>query len=259
MMQVSDLGYDILVCDDKLANKINKLEPAIPLVMRYPNICFLDIQGKAENIFQRLLHFGVDLSPKLMDRFFICRQVDSAKRQRLLESFFDVIAPIYEQLVDIQRNYENIQNLMEAAKSYINVSKCCTVIDFGCGIGLSHDVMAQYEMMIVGLDPCPGMRGLAKRRGMRVWGPAELARQPMESIDAAFASYVFHLLPDSGLLRLLWNRLKVGGVITANFHKQEGLVVFETTMNELGGVRMKAVPLRDDTHHGAYRVFAKRI
>jgi hypothetical protein len=101
------------------------------------------------------------------------------------------------------------------------------------------------------------MRHLAKLNGLAVWGPGDVARLPPNALQAAFASYVFHLIPESGLLRLTWHRLKSGGIVVANFHKQQGIAQFETTMQTLGGIPIALNAALTTTRHGQYLAYKK--
>jgi hypothetical protein len=257
-MQVSEIGGPILACEPSIAEELKATHPEVAMQQIGTGLCLIPIQYETDAILASVGSKGHAVSPRFLDRFYICTSDNGAHRQRLLEQFFDYLAPIYLELVDSTRNQDNISNLLDIIASFICLLPGSLVIDLGCGVGLSRDVAVRKGVSIIGVDPCPNMRQVSLRRGLSVWGPGELARQPANSIDAAFASYVFHLVPGTGLLSLLWARLKNGAVLAANFHKQQGLQQFEDSMATLGGVALAITDFDDRSPHGAYRAFVKR-
>jgi SAM-dependent methyltransferase len=194
---------------------------------------------------------------RYLDRFYLLAPVDDMiRRQDLLIRFFGLIAYEYESLIDVGRNEENIRMLVGMLSGAIGGLKGALVLDFGCGTGLSHGVFRSEGIRLVGYDPCPTMREIARARGMTVWSPRDLARQPRDSIQGSFASYLFHLVPHMGGLRLVWSRLRRGGVLTANFHKGQGRAAVEATVIELGG-RVESVSEGPTCRHGQYVMYAK--
>jgi len=199
---------------------------------------------------------GFDLS-RYLDRFYVCvRPHDTHRRQRILDILFDCAAPEYEQLINPNQNRENIFQLLAALEAACGPLAGKLVIDFGCGVGLSKQAAQEFGVRLVGFDRCPRMRKQANAHGLEVWGPRHLAVAPKNSIDAAFCSYLFHLLPDLGSLRLLWLRLRVGGALAANFHKGRGLDrvadAFGATASEhnIEGPQLMFA-------HGLYRLFIR--
>lgn len=252
-MQVSDLGAEIVVCSDKIASQLCQKVNGVTVFREWPGLSFVDASGEIDAIAAMSAELSIQLSPRFMDRFYVCAGCNADDRQELLDRFFNVIAPVYSQLVDAWRNAENVGILLNAINRLIEPGKDRLIVDFGCGVGLPHEAA---DATVVGVDPCPNMRALAENGGMSVWGPAELAQQPANSVDAAFASYVFHLLPSLGLFELLWNRMRTGGVFVANFHKGQGIHSFEDVVARLGG---RAVDFKwpNDACHGEYRAVAK--
>ncbi|UVT22064.1 MAG: methyltransferase domain-containing protein [Nitrospira sp.] len=183
------------------------------------------------------------------------RDVD--RRQKLLDEFFSFIARDYESLIDRDRNIDNIRNLLDFAKQYVPLLAQATIIDYGCGTGLSHLVAEELHLNIIGLDRCPSMRAIAFHRGMKVWNPGDLARQPNNSLDVSLASYVFHLLPDTKGLELLWERIRPGGVLVANFHKDAGKHLVRHCLEEKGCMAVKLLAPYGSERHGPYFAFVK--
>jgi SAM-dependent methyltransferase len=176
----------------------------------------------------------------------------------LIDEFFEVIAREYDLLIDRQRNLENIANLITFLKQFCVIEQDTLVLDYGSGTGLSMLVEQTRGIRIVGVERSQAMREIAASRGMNVWGPGTLARQARGSVDAAFASYVFHLLPNPGGLKLLSMRLKIGGVLVANFHKGEGVEFVTRHLTESGCSSRTVMPTVAENRHGVYVAYVKR-
>jgi len=195
---------------------------------------------------------------RYLDKFYLWTSVNNLKRrQEVLDKFFAFIAYQYESLIDVQRNLDNIQILLGFLNRLLAPIEGSTIVDYGCGTGLSVASASELKIELVGVDRCPTMRRIASDRGMTIWGPGELARQPKNSLDGAFASYVFHLLPHAGGLRLLWARLRSGGVLVANFHKDQGIDLVDACVSEEHGlIRLLESPFGSE-RHGRYVAYIK--
>ena len=200
---------------------------------------------------------GLELH-RYLDRFYLLVPAnDGGRRQKLLDEFFSFIARDYESLIDRDRNIDNIRNLLKFVNPYVPVPGEATIIDYGCGTGLSYIVAKEFRLNLIGLDRCPAMRAIASHRGMKVWNPGDLARQPSNSIDASLASYVFHLLPNTKELELLWARIKPGGILVANFHKDVGEDLVAHCLEPKGCSTVKLLPPHGSERHGSYFAFLK--
>ena len=112
------------------------------------------------------------------------------------------------------------------------------------------------DITIVGFDICPIMREIAKRKGMKVWGEVKISQQPHNSIDAAFSSYVFHLIVEDEFLQTLFNLLKPGGVLVANFHKNQGRDWIDQHLSNLG-FKISIPYKSNNKYHGSYVTYIK--
>lgn len=256
-MRASDLSGNEIVCSPELGQVLIEECPELSVVHSDEKLCIISADVKDKEILALLKAQGHRLSPRFMDRFFIELDDDDCLRQELLTSFFTELAPCYRELVDVDRNLQNIGNLLTIIYSNIDRQKCGMIADFGCGIGLSVEVATCRGDTFLGIDPCPNMRHLAELNGLRTLAPVDLARLPPNSLKAAFASYVFHLIPEPGLLRLTWNRMDTGSVFAANFHKMQGIEQFRATMAELGGNNLALDARFESGTHGRYLAFRK--
>jgi 2-polyprenyl-3-methyl-5-hydroxy-6-metoxy-1,4-benzoquinol methylase len=195
---------------------------------------------------------------RYLDRFWLWSPAGYVKaRQILLDLVFEALAPDYEQLIHPDQNRENIGYLIGVLTSHWNSLDGRVIVDFGCGVGLAAKVIRPASAHLIGIDRSSAMRHAAAAHGLQVWGPGEMARAQSDSIDGAFASYVFHLLPELGLLQLLWGRLKPGGAIAANFHKGRGIEPVSQCLARLGADEVVLPPPQSGFTHGEYRKFVR--
>lgn len=159
---------------------------------------------------------------RYLDRFYVAMPDDEEPRGQLVERFFDWIAEDYEKSIDVHRNIENIDNLLRLLREQGIGKREHTVLDFGCGPGLALRSQGCQSAQIIGFDPSPAIRRLAQKAGMKVWDPADLARQPHGAINAVIASYVLHTAAVAYSVRRVVSCLREGGIFAANFHKGAG-------------------------------------
>lgn len=257
-MRVSNLGQHLLVChgtDVELLHSVNlQGEP----IHRSEKLCIFAVEQNFQKLRKALSPIPQFSIRRYLDKFYICTPKDNPKRrQEVLDSFFQLIASEYESLIDIERNTDNIRSLLAILSQLLNPIRGSLIVDYGCGTGLSIIPASAFDIRLVGVDRCPKMRQIAASKGMKVWGVGELARQSKDSIDGAFASYVFHLLPDTHGLRLLWARLRIGGVLVANFHKNQGLELVNMCVKELQGSAIQLASSLDVERHGTYAAYRK--
>lgn len=159
-------------------------------------------------------------SHRLLDRFHLVQESCARLREALLSGFFDAIAEQYLELVDPQRNLENIRFLVDWL---VGDLRACpgTLIDLGCGTGASRGIIERTGRSVVGVEAAPRMRALAESAGMTVVGPDGVATLPIAA--GAIASYVLHLDPMPRELPALLARLRDGASLVANLHKGRGL------------------------------------
>jgi len=197
---------------------------------------------------------------RYLDRLYLwAPSSDSQHRQALLDMVFEAIAGDYEQLVHPDQNRENIRILLESIRTELGELNDRVVVDYGCGVGLSMSVAVEFGVRLIGVDRSPSMREAAAARGMKVWTLEDLALAPEKSLDGVIASYLFHLLPDLEGLRLLWSRLRLGGVLAANFHKGVGMEVVRQTLEPLGARKVSFPALTSHHMHGPHLKYVRAI
>lgn len=257
-MQLQNLGDSVLVCHEADGSLLESTALSGAKPVKFHGIWLFDMSAQSLEITIILGDIPGFTMRRYLDRFYLWTpEFDERHRQEVLDRFFEMLAGQYESLIDTARNLNNIQNLLGFLRQHDKLCNAPVILDYGCGTGLSLELAKEFGINPIGFDRCPTMRQLATNRGMRVWSPSELAGQPHNSVDGAFASYVFHLLPHPHGLRLLWARLKLGGVIVSNFHKHQGIELVNSCVQELGGaVRTIPNPIGSD-RHGAYFAYLK--
>lgn len=150
---------------------------------------------------------------RILDRLYVPLPRDVNTTVAVL----DAIAPVYELLIDVERNRQNISQLLEIIEStQAAVAGTLHVLDFGCGTGLSLSGSkrgrACSKVSLVGLDDAPRMRKLAGARGLLL-----VERGAQIRCHGILASYVLHGGINREDLSWLMQILVPGGVFVANW------------------------------------------
>lgn len=147
-------------------------------------------------------------------------------------AFYDAWAEVYDEELT-ENSYRQPQRCAEALRTLCD-PKACTVLDVGCGSGLSGTALRAAGFRIIdGCDFSPGMLAKAKQAGhYRRLFETNLNRPPMdaadESYDAAACVGVFsfgHVMADAldDILRVI----KPGGALVIglndHFHDEGSL------------------------------------
>jgi predicted TPR repeat methyltransferase len=193
----------------------------------------------------------------LLDRFVFLIPEQQEAQNQLFWSFFDAIAGRYETLIDVRFNLHNIYSLLTKLSSCIGNLQDRLILDFGCGTGLALGPIHEFHAEVIGVDAAATMREIAASRGMRVVSPAELLALP-EEFDGVIASYVFHLSLDATAIFAMWSKLKSGGAVVANFHKNLGRDSVSQMFESLGAEPTELDVISDELRHGSYIAFRKR-
>lgn len=245
----------ILVADKSVARLLSK-HLKHNIIAPRSNLCLFEIE---EKLIRQILNWMPKHSiRRYMDKYYLLiPNSEPQKAQALVDGFFDMISLEYESLIDVQRNLENITNLLAYLRRFMKKFNGSSVMDYGCGTGLSLSRSSQYDISIVGVDASISMRQIATSRGMYVLSPKELTDSG-RSFDAAFASYVFHLLFDMNELCVIWKHLKIGGVIVANFHKSTGVTQISQFITSMGGAFLNLASGDGLERHGPYFAYFKK-
>lgn len=254
-MRASDLGRYLVICDENDSRAIRAFlghkEKA-----RYEHLSIFDAGDRREE-----LDRGVTMRRyairRYLDRFYLCFR-DGDSGGDILRGFYDLIADEYELLIDRSRNIDNICNLLHFLDRISPINDK-TIVDYGCGVGLSLELESEFHIHLVGFDWCTRMREIASSKGMRVFSPEDLLCQPEEAFDGAFASYVLHLFPKESDLTHFWRLLKRGGALVANFHKNQGIGFVNDCLNPLGCSTQVLQTVSGSEKHGAYIAYVKNV
>ena len=210
-------GRRLLVCDRRVGAALKGALGA-GVVRESSTVVVFDISECEAGARRAASRAGYRLGPRYMDRFYFCIASECDSERRLVVAqLFSGIAGEYENCVDVSRNRENAKNLLDVIGAR-TVGRG-SVLDFGCGIGLAKIVGDRLGVELVGYEPSWEMRTRAIRLGMTVWGRRELE---LGELRAAMAGYVLHFPGVLSDLRAVWDALRPGGLLAANFHKSLG-------------------------------------
>jgi precorrin-6B methylase 2 len=194
---------------------------------------------------------------RYLDRFYIYSS-NKENRQVILDVFFEFVAVNYDLLVDVERNEDNIRNLVSFLSRFYILGKESVILDYGCGTGLSVEACSKSIFTLVGFDRCEKMRQISRNRGLKVLTFEEIASYKNCAFAGIFASYVFHLQPNLSELKLIWTKLQTNGVLVANFHKNKGIEEASDCISKLGGfAEILDCPSGNAKRHGSYVAYRK--
>ena len=192
-----------------------------------------------------------------MDRFWFVLAEKGELQEVVFSEFFEYIADEYERLIDVSRNVENIETLLGQLSAILGNLADHSILDFGCGTGLAIGPLTACGTLFTGVDQSAHMRDLARKRGMPV-----ISMNQLQSRTSAFhgviASYVFHLFVDEFVLDELWNTVRVGGALVANFHKGNGIERANTFFHRSDCRIVNCEVAAHLQRHGSYFAYIKQ-
>ena len=256
-MQASNTSFFFISLNEDFSRlgKIHKMLP--PSIFNNSKMTIWRIPSAEIEFFKKNTDsHGLDVI-RYFDCYYLLIPLTKKSIKNLYEEFFDYISHDYENLIDINRNQENIHNLLKIVKDYTNNQKGMVILDYGCGTGISQGIAKKSNVKIFGFDICLNMREIASKKGMIVWGEKDLWHQPENSIDAVISSYVFHFLIDDTYLKLLYKILKPNGIIVANFHKNKNRDFIDQSLNKIGFKIILTQMLEKNGGHGTYVIYGK--
>ncbi|MDE1947951.1 MAG: class I SAM-dependent methyltransferase, partial [Burkholderiales bacterium] len=128
-------------------------------------------------------------------------------------------APVYDAELTL------FEPLRSRAVAALELAPGATVLDLGCGTGLSLPLLEAAlgrDGRIIGVEQCPEMLARARRRAAESgWGNLELICEPVESAclegqaDAALFHFTHDILQSEGALRNVLAHLKPGARVVA--------------------------------------------
>jgi SAM-dependent methyltransferase len=148
-----------------------------------------------------------------LDRFYLPKVPSPV----LTAQLFDLIAPLYERLSDIDLNLHVAGALLRLVLE--NLSGAPQVLDFGCGTGLSAVALGGMsdtpKCVLTGVDLSSSMRTQAERRGVHTLD-LQTWRGASAQYDGAIAGFVMHYeVPECDLAKLA-AALRPGARFAAN-------------------------------------------
>ena len=105
---------------------------------------------------------------------------------------------------------------IEIIKTYLD-NKIETIVDIGCGTGLSTEVCALYADKVIGVEPSVDMLNRAKTKENEkikfIQGYGENTGLEDESVDVVICSQAFHWMEPEATLKEIYRILKKGGIL----------------------------------------------
>lgn len=254
-MQV-DSRFSVIFCHKGLAADVMSCFRNACVACRYDGECMVSSDCDIGTALALLAEVESLEVMRYLDQYLLAFPIGLETRQAVIDNFFSSVACRYNNVVDVHRNMDNINNLAMSLSSF-GLGKSSKIIDYGCGTGLSSYLQSVYSWNILGVDRCSDMRFLSKSNGLEAVPPRQLTESHLGLFDGAFSSYVFHLVYDYSDIVFLWSALRVGGVVVANFHKGFGDDRITPLLCELGAsVHSLRIP-QGVYNHGLYRMFLK--
>lgn len=195
----------------------------------------------------KVISVGSSTYMRVLDRFYLPRNPDPSVSIVL----FDLCADLYEQIIDRKRNLATISLLLDIALAEIR-SKKARVLDFGCGTGLSAEVVCMLNetgasIKLYGTDASQRMLRLASKRQIRTIPAPRWIVRSAPAFDIVISSYVLHYGITDVELSAIWHQLDMG-VFVANFYQGEksSLDALDARLRSVGFVSERR-PGRDET------------
>lgn len=178
------------------------------------------------------LQVGKERCIEYLDLFLIVLPEDYASQSVIWEDFYMYFGDFYESMVDTNNNIKLIKKLYSHIQQNIDVTNMATILDYGCGSGLSINVKANCNL--IGYEPNEKMRRQAVKKGMMVLDDAQLYSLSSNYIDAVFSSYVFHMGIRDRDIEILSRIIRHDGIIIANFYKNINISVVNNAFIQKG-------------------------
>jgi ubiquinone/menaquinone biosynthesis C-methylase UbiE len=219
------------------------------------SLIIFDITGE-ESVTEAMRMLAADSLPRLMDHFYLWTPAGAREtRQQILDALFNETATNFGLLINEENNRRNIKSLLVLIQKHFKGRNDLSVLDFGCGPGLSIDVAGEFPFKLTGYDRCEKMRAIAHKRGLAVLTP-DIFYAGSRAYDAILASYVLHLTLPSDELKQLWSVLKPGGILVANFHKSSGLSITNEFLTGLGATTT-ILPFTEDSNQDPFCTYER--
>lgn len=152
-----------------------------------------------------------------LDAYLIILPSNYTLQAIIWNDFYTYYGDIYESIIDVNNNIKCIAELYSYIQCEIHVRKTTNILDYGCGSGLSTEIISNCNLM--GYEPNEKMRRQAADKGLEVFNTQQLKILPEGYIDAVFSSYVFHMGISDENIEMLSRIVHKDGIIVANYYK----------------------------------------
>ncbi len=132
---------------------------------------------------------------------------------------FGYLSQTYEDLIVEETNVTTYDRLLSEVVRIAGISRP-SVLDFGCGTGLAMKSRWISRVDMTGFDFCEEVGRMATERGLAVLSADDFWTSREISFDFVIASFVLHFPVSPLTMRRLWDLIRPGGCLVANFHKR---------------------------------------
>lgn len=177
---------------------------------------------------EQYVEFGARGYHRIFESCFVVQPAQSELRQEVIHLLFlEMAGDSYNATIDIKMNVGCYEAL------YWGGSKLCLspikkILDFGCGPGtaLASPIYQQAEVLL-GFDFVRENQEHAREIGLNVLDTHQLDGIELGYFDLVVCCYVLHYRSvEIEMISKIFDRLRIGGVWAANFHKSEGVSWF---------------------------------
>lgn len=154
---------------------------------------------------------------RYLDRFWILLPSSVQSQQLFWKRFYSLYSTEYLHMINPVHNLSCLCYFKSLLKEYYRLPLDFTLLDYGCGPGLSLKVFGASHL--IGYDNNPEMLSQAKARGLSILSEKDYNKLPPNIFDGSIACYVLHMaIPETDIVKLA-GLVKFGGVFVANYYK----------------------------------------
>lgn len=258
MTRVYNLDTLFIISDKATALKILEGQRKDPISEKdFGALSIIELASDKLQSLELYKRFPDESILKILDKYYLVMSEDHDISTKIIGLFFDHIGKQYADLIDLNRNVSNIQAMLKYL-TLNSIKDSINVLDFGCGIGLSYKAKEEMsgekcKINLFGYDISPKMLRAAQKAGIKVLNKSALEKVKEDFFDGIIASYSMHFVQDVEILEVLWSKLKAGGKIVANFHKDIGVKKIVSVFKS----KDADIELLEKSDHGSIYSFTK--
>lgn len=175
------------------------------------------------------IHFDGDLEyHRYMDFLYHRKTPDKMTIDESIE-ICDIRSAHFDKVVDLELNSKILDGAINYLKEIYPNSTETNIVDFGCGTGLSANLLARYydKAKILGIDPSPAAIEKCKENGIEaeVYNLGEDLPYNDKTFQIAIAIFVMHFDVAESDLAALRERISDDGKFVFNLYNQDPAII----------------------------------